>query len=70
METRPITGQDLPRTPEVWTEYFASAEQPFARYGKAPKLPKGENLRPHLRTGLGEFFRSLFKKDPLEAELE
>jgi len=67
---RYMTGQDLPRTPEAWTEYFASAEQPFARYGKAPKLPKGENLRPHLRTGLGEFFRSLFKKDPLEAELE
>ncbi|HUU90665.1 MAG TPA: HEAT repeat domain-containing protein, partial [Phycisphaerae bacterium] len=43
---RYMTGQDLARTPEVWTEYFASAEQPFARYGKAPKLPKGENRRP------------------------
>ena len=67
---RYMTGQDLPRDGQAWTAYLASAEQPFARYGKAPPLPKGESQRPHLTKGLGEFFRGLFKKDPLEAELE
>ena len=67
---RYMTGQDLPREQQAWTDYLASAEQPFARYGKAPGLPKGKSQRPHLTKGLGAFFGGLFKKDPLEAELE
>ncbi len=67
---RYMTGQDLPREQQAWNDYLASAEQPFARYGKAPGLPKGKSQRPHLTKGLGAFFGGLFKKDPLEAELE
>jgi len=67
---RYMTGQDLPRDAQAWTEFLASAEQPFARFGKAPSLPKGENRRPHLTKGVGQFVRDLFTKDPLEAELE
>ncbi len=67
---RYMTGQDLPREGPPWTEYLALAEQPFARYGKAPPVPKGKSRRPHFTKGIGEFFSGLFKKDPLEAELE
>ncbi len=67
---RYMTGQDLPRQGQAWTEYLASAEQPFARYGKAPGLPKGKSQRPRFTKGISEFFKGLFKKDPLEAELE
>jgi len=67
---RYMTGQDLPRQREPWTAFLASAEDPFARYGRAPKLPGGESQRPHFRQGVTDFVQSLFEKDPLEAELE
>ena len=67
---RYMTGQDLPREPEPWHQFLASAEAPFADYGDAPKMPEGESQRPHFRRGLPDFVRSLFEKDPLEEELE
>jgi len=67
---RYMTGQDLPRASEPWTQFLASAEDPFADYGHPPKMPKGENQRPHFTRGVTDFVRSLFEKDPLEEELE
>jgi len=67
---RYMTGQDLPREPEPWNRFLASAEDPFAAYGEAPKMPEGESQRPHFRRGITDFVQSLFEKDPLEAELE
>jgi hypothetical protein len=67
---RYMTGQDLPRETEAWDQYLASAEAPFADYGDAPGLPKGESQRPHFTRGITDFVKSLFEKDPLEEELE
>ena len=67
---RYMTGQDLPRETKAWTEYLASAENPFERYGKPPAMPKGASQRSQFTKGIGDFFGGLFEKDPLEAELE
>lgn len=67
---RYMTGQDLPRRSQAWIEFLASAEDPFAAYGRSPRLPKGESKRPHFTKGIGEFVEGLFRKDPLEVELE
>ena len=67
---RYMTGQDLPRETEPWTQFLASAEDPFADYGDPPKIREGESQRPHFRRGVPDFVRSLFEKDPLAEELE
>ena len=67
---RYMTGQDLPREPVAWDAYLASAEDPFARHGRPPRLPKGESQRPTITKGLGDFFKGLFEKDVCESELE
>jgi len=70
LSLRYMTGQDLPRQTAPWTEFLAASADPFADYGDPPRLPKGESQRPQFTTGIGDFFRGLFAKDPLEAELE
>ena len=67
---RHLTGQDLPREPAAWDAFLASAEDPFARHGRPPPLPKGESQRPTITKGFGDFFRGLFEKDVRESELE
>jgi len=67
---RYMTGQDLPRESQPWTEFLASGEDPSAAYGKAPTMPKGQNQRPHFTRGIGSFLKGLFAKDVREAELE
>ena len=67
---RYMTGQDLPRVPASWDAFLASAEDPFARHGRPPPLPKGESQRPTFTKGFGDFFRGLFEKDVRERELE
>jgi hypothetical protein len=67
---RYMTGQDLPREPAAWDAYLASAEDPFARHGRPPPLPKGQSQRPKITKGLGDFFKGLFEKDVRESELE
>ncbi len=67
---RYMTGQDLPRETDPWTEFLTSAEGPFADYGNPPGMPEGESKRPHFTSGIGEFVKGLFEKDPMEAELE
>ena len=66
---RYMTGQSMPRKAEAWQGFLAAAEDPFALYGKAPPMPKGENQRPQFTRGPAEFLRDLFKQDPQEAEL-
>jgi len=70
LSLRYMTGQDLPRQAAPWTEFLATSADPFARYGHPPRLPKGVSQRPQFTSGIGDFFRGLFEKDPLEAELE
>lgn len=67
---RYLTGQDLPFSVEPWSEWLASAEQPFARYGRPPPIPKGASQRPQLTQGIGSFIKGLFKRNVREAELE
>lgn len=67
---RYMTGQDLPRQIAAWDAYLASAEDPFARHGRPPPLPKGESQRPTFTKGIGDFFKDLFEKDVHESELE
>jgi len=70
LSLRYMTGQDLPRRAAPWTAFLATSAAPFADYGDPPRLPKGESQRPQFTSGIGDFFRGLFAKDPLEAELE
>ena len=67
---RYMTGQDLPRASAPWEEFLASAEDPFARHGRPPRLPKGESQRPAITKGVRHFVGSLFEKDVREGELE
>ncbi|MBL7139775.1 MAG: HEAT repeat domain-containing protein [Planctomycetes bacterium] len=70
LSLRYMTGQNLPREAAPWTDFLASAADPFADYGHAPRLPRGVSQRPRFTSGIGDFFHGLFAKDPLEAELE
>jgi len=67
---RYMTGQDLPREPAAWDAFLKSAEDPFARHGRPPPLPKGQSQRPRITKGVGDFFKGLFEKDVRESELE
>lgn len=67
---RHMTGQDLPRKTDPWTEFLASADDPFADYGRGPDLPCPESQRPHFTQGVTDFMRGLFEKDPLQEELD
>jgi hypothetical protein len=67
---RYMTGQNLPREAAPWKDYLAAAENPFVAYGKAPPIPPGDNQRPVLTKGLGDFLNGLFQKDIRQAELE
>ena len=67
---RYMTGQDLPREPAAWDAFLKSAEDPFARHGRPPPLPKGQSQRPTITKGFGDFFKGLFEKDVRESELE
>jgi len=67
---RYMTGQDLPREPAAWDAFLASAEDPFARHGRPPPLPKGQSQRPAITKGVGDFFKGLFEKDVRESELK
>jgi hypothetical protein len=60
----------LPRDPDPWKAYFASADEPFARYGHAPRIPEGEDQRPFVIRGPADAIRDLFKEDVREAELK
>jgi hypothetical protein len=67
---RYMTGQNLPREPAAWDAFLASAEDPFARHGRPPPLPKGQSQRPTITKGFGDFFKGLFEKDVRESELK
>jgi HEAT repeat protein len=66
---RYMTGQNMPRKADVWTDFLAGAENPFEQYGKPPPMPKGENQRPSFIRGPAELIRDLFTPDVNEAEL-
>ena len=67
---RYMTGQDLPRQAQPWTEFLASADDPFTRYGKPPPLPKAASQRPQFTRGPRELIRDMLKPDVREAELK
>ncbi len=67
---RYMTGQGLPRDPGYWQNFLASTDEPFARYGRPPRLPKGVSQRPHMTQTVGGFLQGLFEEDPRAAELK
>ena len=67
---RYMTGQNLPRDPDPWKQYLKSTQKPFARYGRPPPLPKGEDQRPFVVRGPADAVKDLFKEDVREGELK
>jgi HEAT repeat protein len=66
---RYMTGQNMPRKAEAWSDFLTNAENPFDMYGRMPPMPKGENQRPQFIRGPAEFVRDLFSTSVHEAEL-
>ena len=67
---RYMTGQDLPRLAQPWNEFLASADDPFALYGKPLPPPRGTNQRPTFTRGPRELIRDMLKPDVREGELK